>query len=413
MNQNTTQALFDEKVGSETLPGPTQDSILHRYKQVPIHGETIGKIASGMYYVHHDVSIDEVSSYLLNNDAIQVIGIVHGGTGEAMGLIPTKDLLNLLSKPFGRELYTKKAIDTVLIEEAEKYHHQRNVFSIAEEIGRDLGIGTTRYYLLVNDENRFAGIFSNMDMLKYLSDMTQRDLALAKQLQSLIVNREKVEENGRSLIIGASLMARGVGGDYYSIDQYAPGRWLLSLCDVSGKGMSASLFSFLINGMSSMYDFQDGVVDYIKKLNSYVIHAFEFERFLTALFVDYDENTGATSIYDMGHSYCYLYRENKLIRIGSKESTIPIGVAPDIKPQARTLKLKKDDILMLFTDGIEEQKNVRGQEFGITGIISCIKRNRDKSLKEIKDAIFSDLREFRQKQTQMDDMTLIFLHHKG
>ncbi len=413
MNQNSTQAVM-ERNGNDSAPiDAGGNSILRVYRQEPIHGETIGKIASSLYYVHHDVSIEEVSRYLLNNEAIQVIGVVHSGTGEALGIIPTKDLLNLLSKPFGRELYTKKTIDTAVLEKAKKFHHQGNVFSIADDIGKDLGVGTTRFYLLVTDEKKFAGIFSNMDMLKYLSDMTQRDLALAKQLQSLIVNRERIEENDKSLIIGASLMARGVGGDYYSIDQYAPGKWLLSLCDVSGKGMSAALLSFLINGMSSMYDFRTGVVEYIKKLNSYVIHAFELERFLTALFVDYDETTGVADIYDMGHSYSYLYRENKLIRIGSKEGTIPVGVSPAINPQARTLKLKKDDILMLFTDGIEEQKNVRGEEFGIKGIINSIKRNRDRSLKEIKDAIFTDLRDFRQKQTQMDDMTLMFLHHKG
>jgi sigma-B regulation protein RsbU (phosphoserine phosphatase) len=40
-------------------------------------------------------------------------------------------------------------------------------------------------------------------------------------------------------------MARGIGGDYYHLARLDNGNWLCAVCDVSGKGVSASLVSVL------------------------------------------------------------------------------------------------------------------------------------------------------------------------
>jgi len=207
------------------------NSVLYRYKPAAYHGQVIGKLSSSQYYVEEDVNIDDLANELNENEEIAAVGVVNN-SHENLGIISRRDLFNKLSKPFGRDLYKNKNVKQ-FIEKTESFNYKKNIFSTASIISRYLNVSGTRYFLLETDEGKFAGVFSSKDIMFYLSEVTRKDISTATKLQSCIVNREKIIRDERCVLVGASQMAYGIGGDFYSIEKYNDTSWIITICDGS------------------------------------------------------------------------------------------------------------------------------------------------------------------------------------
>ena len=92
---------------------------------------------------------------------------------------------------------------------------------------------------------------------------------------------------------------------------------------------------------------------------------------------------------------------------------MPIGFVADIDPVANQFTLQKNDILFTLTDGINEQPNSEGTEYGMSRIQEIIEKNREKNFEKIVELVFADLKEFRGYYPQHDDMTILLLKYTG
>lgn len=373
-------------------------------------GLIIGKIASSLYCVHKDVKIKDLADDLLRREEVYAAGVVDE-KGSALGILVRRDLFDLLGKPFGRDLYTKKNAETVM-KQAGAFEYTSNIFFVADVIADELYAGQLNYYLLINPDGGFEGIFSTRDMLVFLSQMTGKDIELARRLQQSMVKEELIETGERFIALGASRMAKGVGGDYYLIRKMDRETWLLALCDVAGKGIAASLVTAIVGGMLSIYDFSRGLRDFIVRLNDYIERTFEGERFITSVFIIFNEESGELVLYNLGHSYLYVYRDGRLVRLDTRDDNVPLGVLAGLNPKGARFKLERGDILLLLTDGVLEQKDPSGEGYGIQRISSLISRFRDRGIRRIKDELFADIHLFRRNQPQQDDMTVLMLEYR-
>jgi sigma-B regulation protein RsbU (phosphoserine phosphatase) len=408
MNQSAAECHYEKNEKKGQVLGKDALSVLRAMTPEHITGNIIGKIASSHYYVTDDAQVSDLADDLLFDDSIMAVGVVEKETGHARGIIRRDDLFDMLGKKFGRELYSYKSISEVIIE-PQKFHYRSSIVLVTEAIGRHLNNLKTDYYLLVDRNNRFTGIFSSKDLLKYLSDLMQADMFLAKTIQQQIVKEMLYNRYGGCEIVAASRMAQGVGGDFYSVTEQEDNKILLAVCDVSGKGMSAAMISMLLGGTMMYYDFKKGVRDYIKKLNSYIHEYLQNERYITAAFLVYDPKTGVTELFDFGHSYTYLLRGKKFKKIHYAEESIPLGVSNSIEPRSLKFKLKPDDLLVIITDGFEDQKNHRGKVYGMDNMLKSLIKNSGKGLKDICQDVYNEVDTFRENQAQIDDMTLLLL----
>jgi sigma-B regulation protein RsbU (phosphoserine phosphatase) len=115
-----------------------------------------------------------------------------------------------------------------------------------------------------------------------------------------------------------------------------------------------------------------------------------------------------------GHNAPLLYsaRHGKVIDLHPKG--IAIGLdreGPLFSSQLETQKftLQPGDILVLYTDGIVEGKDPRGNDFGDERLQRLIFETRDRSAQEILDTIMEDLRVHQESAEQSDDITLLVL----
>ena len=362
-----------------------------------------------MYYVYGNALITDVVDDLNRMGGLDAVAVVDGDM-RMLGILINRDITALLSRPYGRDVLRKKSAADMCVQ-VRRFNIHDNLFSVAEFIDEDMRTSGILYYLITDDNNKFQGIFSTKGMLIYLSQLTTQDIATARRLQARIVKEKEFIDTPNLEIVSSSVPAKGVGGDFYTIHKYSDTNWLLAICDVSGKGVGASVLTSVLWGMMSIYDYRRGLKALVQDLNNYIVQTFEGEKFVTAIFVDFNENTGKTVICDMGHSHIFVYRNSGLHTLKTNSTNLPIGIMPDVDVVLNSFQMNERDVMFLLTDGLVEQVGMDDTEYSIKRIESMLQENHEGTLEHAHDAIQKDFSEFRGKKQLHDDVTYIFLKY--
>jgi len=394
----------------EAVENSAKYNLLKSVDNEKISNEVIFKRAISLYYVSDSHNIGEIAEIFTSDNSIQAIGVVDDG-GKAAGIVIRNELFSLIGQKFGRELYLNKNIREVLHSPSTVYY-KRNTFSVIDELAGELKSEYNRFFILVDGENRYRGIISTSSLVLFLSEMMRRELAAARRVHSAIITG-RIEVFGEKFeASGYTLMAGETGGDFQYIKKIGEGRWFISLCDVSGKGLNAGLISVAVSSMYSVYDFSRGTGELLRSINSYINDLFGGEIFLTGVFMELNEITGDLTVYDMGHSMFYILREGKAGTPSKQKENLPLGITKDITPVKSSIRLEKGDFIVLYTDGLPEQCNISNESFGEQKILSLVMKYRNSALNQVQDIISDQLKAWRLGNAQGDDMSLLLLRVK-
>lgn len=382
-------------------------SIIREIALPVVRSQAISRIAKGAHFVYGSDNILDLNDAWRRRTEIEAVGVLDKDD-RIIGIVIRDKLLALVSRPYGRDVLTNHPISEFM-DQPHVIPEDRNLFSVAEDIDPLMKQQGISYFVLSRAENRYGGIFSTQDMLVYLSEMTQNDIALARRLQSRMVRDKEVQVGDTFEIAGMSRTAKGVGGDFYSIKRYAPGRWIFALCDVSGKGVAASIITSLIWGMITIYDFSKGLTGFVKSLNASILQKFEAEKFVTGVLMDYNEHTGDVELCDMGHGYTYLVRSGRFLKLKNTQNNLPIGVMQDVEPTTNRFRPQPGDLYLITTDGLLEQKNTEGEEYSEAHIAQLIGADPNQPVELMVDKLMKEFNRFRGSQALSDDVTFTLL----
>ena len=381
----------------------TQESILRHVRAEQARNQSISQITTQFSYVPDHVRVESLAQALSKDESITAVGVVDQD-GRVQGLVDRVEFFGLLGRPYGRDVLRNLAV-TEVMKAAPSFRHDTNLFTIAEELEEYLKASEISYFLLDDEHGRFRGIFSTHDLLLHLSNMTQNDIALARQLQSRLVRERELVAGSNFEFTAYSASAKGVGGDFYSIQPYGESDWFVSMCDVSGKGVSASIVTSVIWGMMNVYDFRRGMRPFIRELNNYMVRTFEAEKFVTGLFLTYDESRCELQICDMGHSHIFVYRGGKLLRVSTNQNNLPLGVVADVETRMSRFVPQTGDVLLVVTDGLLEQQNAEGEVYSLDRVTQILQRREGQPVEMTNDALVEDFEEFRGNHHLNDDVT--------
>ena len=209
-----------------------------------------------------------------------------------------------------------------------------------------------------------------------------KDLTVGKEIQKMFIPLD-TDATGRKLISGKRVDehieffgyyegAKGVSGDYFDYIKLDDRHYAIIKCDVSGKGVPASLIMVEVATLFSNY-FKDwsfkkngfnmsGIVGQIND----AIETRGFKgRFAAFTLCIFDSISGVAYFCNAGDNIINIYdsHERKMKEIVLKE-TAAAGVFPtmlvDMKGgfPVEKITIKPGDILFLYTDGIEEAKRM-------------------------------------------------------
>lgn len=78
----------------------------------------------------------------------------------------------------------------------------------------------------------------------------------------------------------------------------------------------------------------------------------------------------------------------------------------------RTFCFEKDDVIILYTDGVTEAESPDGQMYDVERICESALRRRNGNADEIKSGIIDDLMAFIAGQKIYDDISLLVMKHR-
>jgi sigma-B regulation protein RsbU (phosphoserine phosphatase) len=369
---------------------------------------SILKLATQFYYVFEDALVKDVIEDLKRIPEQWAIGVVDKNF-KGLGIVVLSQFQARLSQPFAYDVLGKREVHSSMVV-SKTFSWDKHVLTVADHIEAEVSQTRNSYYLLENSKGKFAGIFSSKDLLIEMFRLHRQDLKLAISIQTEAIPERGHRKTKRLELYGWNKMAKGVGGDYWAFKEYQEGRWVILICDVSGKGMAAGLITTALAGMFSLYDFSQGLEGFITRVNSFILQTFKMEKYLTGVFLDYSEHDRRLTVFDMGHGHLRLIRDKKS---HSFSSTNPfLGFAASLTLQPRVGVLHPGDLLCAYTDGFIEQQNIEKQEFGIHRFEKILENHSHDELEAITDKIQSSVKIFRGEQPRGDDLSLFLLRVK-
>jgi sigma-B regulation protein RsbU (phosphoserine phosphatase) len=199
-----------------------------------------------------------------------------------------------------------------------------------------------------------------------------------------------------------------VGGDYFDYFDLEGGRLGFAIGDVAGKGISAALLAALIEGiLSAQTLFDIPLPAMISNVNRNLVQRGTGNRFVTFLFGILDPEGNCTYV-NAGHNPPLLVNRDGSITELTAGGMV-LGLFAGTQYQAGAIRLKPEDHLVLFTDGVVEALNKAGDEFGIERLTALLRANARAAAGEIRDWMREAVITFSTDAPQHDDFTMMVL----
>lgn len=201
-----------------------------------------------------------------------------------------------------------------------------------------------------------------------------------------------------------------VSGDFLNIYKRGSEIFVL-LADVSGHGVPAALITMAANEAFSLaIRNSDSPAAVFREVNRQLSDQIKTQDYLTAFLVRIDERMRITYA-NASHQRALHYRRKRNAIESYDTNGLFIGAMADATDtyEEKQSRLEFGDLLVLFTDGITEQVNPAGEEFGHARLNEVILQHRDLQAQEIADKVHEALMRFADGSRVRDDISLIIL----
>ena len=242
-------------------------------------------------------------------------------------------------------------------------------------------------------------------------EMIKSDLAVAKEIQQAILPHQAppFPESVLQLDIAASMQAaKDVGGDFYDFFRIDDNRVGFIIADVSGKGVPAAIFMAVSRTLIRATGVK-GVspAECISHANSLLVKESVNNMFVTIFYGIYDLTTGVVTYVNAGHNPPFVIKADGTVGQLPEGKNFFIGVFEDATFKEDTLQLEKNDMLLLYTDGVTEALNPQKMEYGEERLASVLKHHVQAGCQQMIDSVRADVKAFAADKEQSDDITLL------
>jgi hypothetical protein len=262
--------------------------------------------------------------------------------------------------------------------------------------------------------SRFVGLFMSSRRLPV--NMRQEvvaveDLARAREVQ-LSYLPDPLLEAERFELFGHNRSSALVGGDYFDYFQTEPRRVQGVVADACGHGMGAALIMSTFRGLlHADVPSGDNIAPAFTRVNQRLYRGGSRLQYLTGVFFDFDEASGALHYLNAGHfDPILLSRDGTMTRL--QGGGPPLGMFPESVYSAETVAATPGDLLILFTDGLVELTAPSGEFFEVERILATIQPVRERPLREISSQVIAAATGFRDRADLTDDLTLFMMRFR-
>jgi sigma-B regulation protein RsbU (phosphoserine phosphatase) len=186
----------------------------------------------------------------------------------------------------------------------------------------------------------------------------------------------------------------------------------VAIADVSGKGVPASIIMAICRSvLRSQATGNPSPADVLQKVNRQLYPDIKEDMFISMAYVILDHAHGAVTLSRAGHDAPIIFDAETKTASPVKPPGMVVGIDSGSVFDRITgdfpLSLKRNDCLLLYTDGVTEALDTNGDEFGPDRMIECVRTSAPEGAPAIITRIIDELRAFVGSTPQNDDITLI------
>ncbi|NWG08584.1 MAG: SpoIIE family protein phosphatase [Chloroflexi bacterium] len=240
----------------------------------------------------------------------------------------------------------------------------------------------------------------------------ERELKVAADIQMSILP-DVLPVNEAFDFGGRILPARQVGGDFYDVFELGDDKLGVLIGDVADKGVPSAIFMARAHALIiAEADSSMRPGDVLRMANTHITRLEKSTQFVTALYGVLDTTTGEFSYARAGHEPPLLLTANGEVHRLPHKPGMALGLWEDIALDEYSLTLPKDSLLVMFTDGMTDCRNPKGEPFGLERIKTTVAGLKSFSAQASCDELLSRLINYQNGSKQDDDVTLVAIHAK-
>lgn len=253
---------------------------------------------------------------------------------------------------------------------------------------------------------------SQAEMLE--KERLDHEMSLASQIQQSLLPEESLRA-GEFECLGANRAAAEVGGDFYDYFPLADGCIGLVVADVSGKGLGGCLVtSMLAVLLRSLRDQHTSPRELLIALENEMRGSLARGTFITLFYGILNPADGKFTFASAAHSPLFVFRARDQKVDEYKTRGIPLGAMKrgilGTTLEDHTIELADGDLILQYTDGLNESWNPgRQEQFGYERIKELILGHVGRGHRALLNSLVSAAEEWARPGRIEDDLTLLTL----
>jgi len=287
--------------------------------------------------------------------------------------------------------------------------HQNQVLGVVQALnrldGKEFNTHDQQVFIIFATQAALAIENSRLLFREIEKEAMDRDLQVASEIQHLIIPKSLPQNYGLE-ICGIHIPSHHIGGDFYSVLPINEDEIIICIADVAGKGVSGALLvSTLHATLLANLKYSGNLTEIINNLNQLIIELSTADKFITIFLAKYNKQTSMLEYINAGHNPPFLIRnDQKIIKLQTKG--LSIGII-EFSYSSSFEKLEKDDLLVLYTDGVTETLNDKDEVFGEKRLLDIVMKYHDRECSFIQDMILKLIEIYRHPGNPSDDLTLV------
>lgn len=263
--------------------------------------------------------------------------------------------------------------------------------------------------ILMTVAGQAALSYENARLVQVYAEKQKQDaeLDIAKTVQRGLLPTTMPKVEGYQFFASYD-SARAVGGDIYDWYDLPDGKICLSFGDVAGKGVPGALImSRMDSCVQSTLRHVHDVVEAIGAINDHMCDSGVEGRFVTYVLCIVDTKNHEVVLANAGHMPPIIRRANGTIeRFDEELSGPPICVVDGYPYEAQSCQLEPGDLILMYTDGVDEAMNPDGELYGIDRVLEVVKQG-PADAEQLGKRLLADVRRHARGYPQSDDITIM------
>ena len=239
----------------------------------------------------------------------------------------------------------------------------------------------------------------------------ERELSLAGVIQASFIPHTPPSLPGWEIACRL-VPARETSGDFYDLIYLPDGRLAILIADVLDKGAGAALFMALNLSLlrAALESFPGNPSQVFKLVNHHILADTQTDQFVTVFLGILDRAQGKLVYANAGQWPPILVRANLEGNIQELRRTgMPLGIEDTTSWEEKEIIILPGDVLVLYTDGINEAQSPDGEFYDIPRLKATIRELIQEPAEEILAKILSGVFRFTGKERGEDDIALLVL----